>query len=121
MPKTSVSPAASKNNSSPNCRPFRHCSINSSMGFGRRTTGGRFQPLFFCLLILLSFSPLPSAFARPPSPLHRALVVELILAVLDDRGNGAEGEIALRVLHHGLQIDTLDREVVVAVLVVTPE
>src|SRR6185312_15200878 len=29
MPKTSVSPAASKNSSKPNCRPLRHCSMNS--------------------------------------------------------------------------------------------
>src|SRR5260370_7969088 len=100
MPKTSVSPAASKNNSSPNCRPFRHCSINSSIGFGRRTTNGQFQPLFFCLLLLLSFAPLPSAFARPPSPLHRALVSELILPVLDVLATGLAAQPPFRVLHH---------------------
>ena len=36
----------------------------------------------------------PSA-ASPISPLHRALVVELVLAVLDDGGNGLERQIAV--------------------------
>src|ERR1700722_6083171 len=31
MPKTSVNPAASRNNSRPSCRPFRNCSTTSSM------------------------------------------------------------------------------------------
>src|ERR1043166_9672463 len=31
MPNTRVSPAASRNSSSPNCRPLRHCSMKSSM------------------------------------------------------------------------------------------
>src|ERR1700730_6302880 len=31
MPNTSVRPAASRNNSSPNCNPFRNCSTTSSM------------------------------------------------------------------------------------------
>src|SRR5919108_593273 len=34
MPKIKVSPAASRNSSSPNCKPFRHCSMNSNMEFG---------------------------------------------------------------------------------------
>src|ERR1700730_9181859 len=31
MPNTSVSPAASRNSSRPNCNPFRNCSTTSSM------------------------------------------------------------------------------------------
>src|SRR6266851_10380497 len=31
MPKISVSPAASRNSSMPNCTPFRHCSMKYSM------------------------------------------------------------------------------------------
>src|SRR4051794_23790765 len=55
--------------------------------------------------------------APKASPLHRALVVEIVLAVLDDGGDGLEREIALGVLDHVLQVEVLDREVVVAVLV----
>ena len=50
-------------------------------------------------------------------PLHRALVVELVLAVLDDGGDGLEREVAVSVLDHVLQIEILYREVVVAVFV----
>src|ERR1700730_7610631 len=40
MPNTSVSPAASKNSSRPNCNPFRNCSTTSSMdAFGRFRVG----------------------------------------------------------------------------------
>src|SRR5437016_3714528 len=108
MPKTRVSPAASRNNSSPNCIPFRHCSMNRSMtwkswpksdisDFGWGGELGRA--------------------CGASSPFHRALVVELVLAVLDDGGNGLEREIAAGVLDHLLQIEILDRKMVVAVLV----
>src|SRR5882724_10271893 len=51
------------------------------------------------------------------SSLHRALAVKLVLAVLDDRRHRLEREVAFAVLHHVLQVEVLDREVVVAVLV----
>src|SRR3984893_14827867 len=51
------------------------------------------------------------------SLLHRTFVVMLVLAVLDDGGDSLEGEHAVAVLDHVLQIEILDREVVVAVLV----
>src|ERR1700746_2878376 len=62
-------------------------------------------------------APRPASLAR--SPLHWTLVVKLILTVLDDRGDGLEGEVAFRVLHHILQVEVLNRTLVVAVLVGT--
>src|SRR6266852_2214662 len=142
MPNTSVSPAASRNSSSPNCRPFRHCSTKSSMSRGL----GKQPSLSSCPGLAGASTPWiterrktwmagtspamtwrgrpyhPSSVVSLPSsdsPLHRALVVEPVLAVLDDGGHGLEGEIAFRVLHHVLKIEILDREVVVAVLVGT--
>src|SRR3984885_12952020 len=47
--------------------------------------------------------------------LHRAFVVEAILAVLDDGRDGFQRELAVGVLHHVLQIEILDRDVIVAV------
>src|SRR5690348_15928836 len=44
------------------------------------------------------------------SSLHRALVVETILVVLDDGGDGLQRELAFGVLHHVLQIEALDRD-----------
>src|ERR1700722_14114165 len=46
---------------------------------------------------------------------HRAFVVEVILIVLDDASDGLERERAIGILHHILQIEILDRDVVVAV------
>src|SRR5579875_3671364 len=44
MPKTSVSPAARRNSSSPNCTPLRHCSMKSVIvvpdARSRNTNGG---------------------------------------------------------------------------------
>src|SRR3974377_2558575 len=62
---------------------------------------------------------LSSDIRRPASPFHRASVVELVLAVLDDGGDGLEREIAAGVLDYVLQIEILDREMVVSVLVGT--
>src|SRR4051812_7755039 len=103
MPNTSVSPAASRNSSSPNCSPFRNCSTTSSMSpttarnktaaaHERRRCSRRFSRL-----------------------LHRTFVVEAVLVVLDDGGDGFQRELAFGVLHHVLQIEVLDRDVVVAV------
>src|SRR6476646_7072846 len=108
MPNTSVSPAASRNSSRPNCRPFRHCSMNSVMT--RSLSRLRAPPQ----------ANGGSAPAPPPSrpragSLHRAFVVELILAVLDDGGDGLE-HVVVALFHHVLQIEVLDRDVVVAEL-----
>src|SRR5882724_5411180 len=51
------------------------------------------------------------------SPLHRALVVKLVLAVLDDGRDCFQRQVAFGVLYYVLQVEVLDREVVVAVLV----
>src|SRR5438105_10016588 len=132
IPNTSVSPAASRNSRRPNCRPLRHCSRKRSMAVVRlvrrrvataqnvarpadrwRTTAkyiGANRENFAAL-------PLVSLCAVQFSPLHRALVVELVLAVPHDGGDGLEREIALGVLDHILQIEILDREVIVAVFV----
>src|SRR6476646_10970910 len=69
-------------------------------------------------LSLLS-PPVPRPASLAQSPLHWTLVVKLILTVLDDRGDGLEGEVAFRVLHYILQVEILNRKLVVAVLVGT--
>src|SRR5665647_1391965 len=109
MPNTSVSPAASRNSSRPNCNPFRHCSMKSVMSscsqkyaaYPQANGGSANAP--------------PPSYSAPGS-LHRALVVEVILAVLDDGGDGLEHEVALGVLDHVLQVEVLDRHMVVAEL-----
>src|SRR5258705_13111849 len=53
---------------------------------------------------------------RYPRSLHRAFVGEAILAVLDDGGDGFQRELTFGVLDHVLQIEILDRDVVVAEL-----
>src|SRR5262249_53326950 len=111
MPNTSVRPAASRNSSSPNCKPFRHCSVISSIEWsgwcparGQRTAKG-------------NLSVLSAVRGRSRSLLHRALVVKIILAVLDDGRRRLERQVAVRILHHVLQVEVLDRNVIVAVLV----
>src|SRR5689334_19574455 len=47
--------------------------------------------------------------------LHRAFVVEAVLIVLDDGGDRLQRELTLGVLDHVLQVEILDRDVVVAV------
>src|SRR5882757_4229976 len=56
-----------------------------------------------------------SCSGRTRKSLHRAFVVEVILAVLDDGGYRLKRELALGVLYHILQVKVLDRNVVVAV------
>src|SRR5262249_50923660 len=51
------------------------------------------------------------------SPFHGTFVVEAVLTVLDDGRDGLEPQGAVGVLHRLLQIEILDREMVVAVLV----
>src|SRR4249919_357178 len=105
MPKTSVNPAANRNSRRPNCRPFRHCSMNSVMmcrATPQMPASKRRQRA--CAAAALT----PSA-----KLFHRALAVISVLVVLDDGGDGLEHEVALGVLHHVLEIKCLDREVVV--------
>src|SRR5262249_26313059 len=52
---------------------------------------------------------------RTNSSLHRTLVMEAVLIVLDDRGDGLEHRRAVGSFDDVLQIEILDREVVVAV------
>src|SRR6266403_4102742 len=47
--------------------------------------------------------------------LHRTFVVKAVLVVFDDGGDGFQRELAVGILHHVLQIEILDRDVVVAV------
>src|SRR5271170_2074118 len=119
IPNTSVSPAASRNSRRPNCSPFRNCSTTSSMFV-------RDNPQF------RSCRPHPpsrtgrskkmrqrsSAAAFPkqnPCSFHRTSIVIAILIVLDDGGDRLERQSAVSVLHHILQIEILDRDVVVPV------
>src|SRR5690242_18620096 len=110
IPKISVSPAASRNSNSPNCRPFRHCSRRRSIAlyYVVPAKAGTHAPGW-------DYGPPHSRFPR--SPFHRAAVVEAVLVVLDDGGDGLERQISLGVLHDVLEIEILDRELIVAVLV----
>src|ERR1700719_1077023 len=49
--------------------------------------------------------------------LHRALVVEAVLRVLEDGGNRLQTEAAIRLLDGLLQVELLEREVMVAVFI----
>src|SRR5215208_8136371 len=70
--------------------------------------------------LLLRFDSQRLPYGVKHSPLHRALDVEFVLAVLDDGGDGLERQVAFCILDHVLQIEILNRKVVVAVLVRTP-
>src|SRR5574339_104429 len=103
MPNTSVKPAASMNSSRPNCRPLRHCSMNSVIA--RR---------------LHTFAIENGGSAHAPPPLftalasvcrHLALRVMDVLEILDDRGDGLQ-HVFVALLHRLLQIEILDRNVV---------
>ncbi len=52
---------------------------------------------------------------RGPTLLHRALVVEAILIVLDDGGHRLQRQRSICILDHVLQVEILDRDVVIAV------
>src|SRR5437773_6691339 len=54
-----------------------------------------------------------------PRLLHRAFVVEAVLVVLDNGGDRLQRELAVGILDHVLQIEILNRDVVVAVFVRT--
>src|SRR6185369_8999303 len=117
MPKTSVRPAASRNSSMPSCTPLRHCSMKYSirrrdarLGVAspqaRRRKGARRQ----------DDRSGPVRQPRTAPLFHRAAVVKAVLVVLDNGRDGVEDVVALSVLHHVLQIEILDRDVVVAEL-----
>src|SRR5262245_63189790 len=59
--------------------------------------------------------PRPPTRSKYPDLLHRTLVVEDVLIVLDDHGNGLERERPVSCFDHVLQIEILDREMVVAI------
>src|SRR3954468_7083487 len=103
MPNTSVKPAASRNSSSPNCSPFRNCSTISSIS---PTTAPQENS---------GSARAPPLLNESPRSLHLAFVVEAILVVLDNSGNGFQRKLAIGVLHHVLQIEVLDRDMVLAV------
>src|SRR4051812_13515760 len=50
-----------------------------------------------------------------PILLHRALVVEAVLVVLDDGRHRLQRQLAFGILDHVLQVEILDRDVVVAI------
>src|SRR4249919_3021424 len=104
MPKISVSPAATRS-SSPSCTPLRPCSIKSTMARSPNTGGWSEAPQLSARLV------------RGALPFHRALLVIAILVVLDDPGDGAQRVLALRVLGGLLQVEALDREMIVAVAI----
>jgi hypothetical protein len=60
-------------------------------------------------------SAMTAVFGTTPRSLHRAFVVEAVLVVLDDGGDGLQRQRAVGVLDHVLQIEVLDRDVIVAV------
>src|SRR6185369_7818846 len=110
MPNTSVNPAASRNSSRPNCSPLSSCSTTRSMVPQnlneqlKKSAAARGH----CRLLLLGAS---SSHARlhkatedhtPEKPilLHRTLVVEAVLIVLDDGGHRFQRELAFGVLDH---------------------
>src|SRR6185369_15989052 len=129
MPNTSVRPAASRNSSRPNCRPFSDCSMRTSIdpldsGPNKTAAAHLRRRHFSCWADDLSqtapgSSPRPRVreiMHRPCQPsLHRAFVVEAILVVLDDGGHRLERELAVSVLDDVLQVEVLDRDMVLAV------
>src|SRR5262245_4411761 len=154
MPNTSVSPAASRNSSKPNCNPLTSCSTTTSMDpqnpekqryclsmisaqtlrvcregkplhtfpdHALKKQRQRLGTAAYCCwahhLTQDCLTPRTIIRLENPSLLHRALVVEAILVVLDDGGHRFQRELALGVLDHVLQVEILDRDVVLAVFV----
>src|SRR4051795_1372332 len=123
MPNTSVSPAASRNSSRPNCNPFKNCSTTTSMDLYRAETKQRQRERAAAYFIgHMTFSQTAHIIwqimrRQKPTLLHRALVVEAVLVVLDDGGHRFQRELALGILDHVLEVEILHRDVVVAVFV----
>src|SRR5580704_15188324 len=147
MPKTNVSPAASRKSSIPSWMPLRHCSKKYSIwsaipspprGHGREeidTAHGQHATTKARWLYVEPSSRSGSLvehdlFRKPVSTpdqvrgrlfrdhallpqFHRATVVEAVLVVLDDGGDGLE-HVLVALFDHVLQIKVLDWDVVVA-------
>ncbi len=82
------------------CSPLRHCSRKSSIDNPRRHHPRK--RMIQSTLRLLDAPPARGmtalsarSFNRPPSPLHRAFAAETVLAVLDDRRDRLERQVAL--------------------------
>src|SRR3954447_483456 len=122
MPNTSVSPAASRNSSRPNCNPFSDCSITTSMdplNHAEKTAAARRRRRLFSYWMhdpCQDITYWRTMRQKNPRSLHRALVGEAILVVLDDGRHRLERELAVGVLDHVLQVEVLDRNVVLAEL-----
>src|ERR1700748_464136 len=110
MPNTSVNPAASRNNSSPNCNPFKICSTTSSMVPTDSKSGS-----VVALPLLFLFGATVTEKQNPCS-LHRTFVVEAVLIVLDDGRDRLQRQFAVGALDHVLKVEALDRDMVVAEL-----
>src|SRR6516225_11242457 len=131
MPNTNVSPAASRNSRRANCNPFKICSTTSSIHathvavvFDRsadcvspvslRSIACRF-PLHRRIRKSGSASGAAALLKQNRRSLHRAFVVEAVLIVLDDGRDRLQRELAVGIFDHVLQVEILDRNVVVAV------
>src|SRR5262245_54700460 len=104
MPNTSVNPAASRKRSRPNCKPLRHCSINSVIRAQTENYG-------------MADTQTAAALRPPPSciragSLHVTLVNETILVVFHNGCDGLENKITVLIFHSLLQIEVLDRDVI---------
>src|SRR5262245_43979419 len=104
IPNTSVNPAARRNRSRPNCKPFRHCSINSvirarteNYGMADTQTRQRMTPPPSCVRV---------------GSLHMTLGGETILVVFHNRCDGFEDKIAVLIFHSLLQVKVLDWDVI---------
>src|SRR6185369_7766511 len=104
MPKISVRPAANRNSNSPSCRPFRHCSKKSSMVGSPRVIGTAQRD---------GGADDAAAVPRAMRSLHRALARLRVLPVLDGGLDGLERQHAVGILHRFLNVEVLDRELVV--------
>src|ERR1700722_4749063 len=132
MPKTSVSPAANRKSSMPSWMPLRHCSRKYSIGIaiaspppgrGRdaintaqrlcATAKARCRPF-----VSSHFGSLPDHALLPQFDL--ATVVERVLIVLEDGGHGLE-HVVVALFHQILQVEILDRNMVVAELEVAAQ
>src|SRR5258708_1811824 len=107
MPKVSVRPAASRNISRPSCTPFSIWSSRYSIGSRFQTKRERVAALPF---------PVGPRAKIVVASLHRAFFSERIHRILYGRGDRLDRHHAAGILDRFLDVEILDREVVVAVL-----
>src|SRR3954465_3469867 len=102
IPNTNVSPAASRNSISPNCRPFSDCSKIRIQDMKKRAAKNKIgvRPRFFPRCALLDGS------------LHIAFLDIGVAVVLEDGADGLVDEAPLAVLRHHAQVVVLDRHLV---------